>query len=613
MKNKKVISVRIQAGITMILLISYPVTLFSQEYIPFRDENNNWGYKDKEGNVVIQPVFGGAKAFKDGLAVVASRKTGLYGIIDAQGNLITETKYYDISPFCEGYAVVQYGSSYDSPGKIKRGVIDKNGVEVIKPRYLHVEACPLPNGWFKVQPHNNTYGEWQYANIDGRESKKFPDDAVEARATFTEPFEVKYKQNMLTLEDKKFKIRKEVHIPAPEDYGIIKTAWISDRLLAITCDNIKYSISRPKMYFYKTDLNLGAGGLLEHSGVVLETEVYEIFDKHKYILIGGKWLFDLYGDFVGYFQSRVSEGGLYIGIAYSQQPDRTESRWEFINKAGNKFHLKFSPWNIYGKEYIIEISDGKLTSYSVNEAKPVASYNFYDDEFLEKKLKPAWYKMKSAMYDNDAYPVMTEPGKWTFVKASGALVGASTEADFILPLIRKVAPVTKNDKWGLMNKEGLIITPIQYDSLSFDGTTYFLYDNKARKKYFVSESGALTEYISPPPSANVGSDANNRKSNCTCLIYSFNNPNLSYDNRAYILVDLCYYPDKADHNTMARWVKNAIGSEIQSLWSQGYQQVNEAWNNVYQADILGDRSCYFYESEFKMKSSRVSVFRKNFY
>jgi hypothetical protein len=602
----------VTSNIIIVYLFS-AVILLSQEYIPFRDQDNNWGYKDKEGRVVIEPQFGDARKFENGLAVVASRKDGLLGVINTEGRFIAEPKYHDISPFCNGYAVVQYGSNLGPANKIKKGIIDQNGVEVIKPRYLHAEACPLPGGWFKVQPHNNTFGDWHFANLDGRESKKLPEE-ISAPVTGT-PYEVKYKQRTLILQDKKFKLRKEVEIPAPQDYEIIKTEWISDRLLLVKCEKITpISYKHPLIFFYKTDLNLGGGGLLERSGMVLKVkeEEFKIFKKHNAILLENKQLFNSYGDFKGYLVAELSPQENYSAIAFSNNPDKKDAMWEIINKDGKTFTFKYNDLTLFDPNIIVEINGGMFTFYDIQQAKAIASFPSYDESFIKNKMKESWHPLKYSMYNNDAYPVIVEDGKWVFVNHKAVPQGQAIKADLLLPLMKKAAPFSLNNKWGLIAKDGTTLAPAVYDSLSFDGKTYQLYDYKFRKTYNVTENGILEEVkISAP--ANPSTSSNERRSTCTCLIYSFKNPDLNYDNKAYILVDLCYYPDQADHTAMARWVKNAIGSEIQSLWTQGYYRVNEAWNNVYEADLLRDRSCYFYESEFKMKFSKVLVFKKNFY
>lgn len=597
-----------------IIIYLFPAgILFSQDYIPFRDPANNWGYKDKEGRVVIEPRFGAARKFENGLAIVASSENGLLGVINTEGRFIAAPKYHDISSFCNGYAVVQYGSNLGPTNKIKKGIIDQNGVEVIKPKYLHAEACPLPGGWFKMQPHNNTYGGWYYVNLDGRETKTPP---KETSAPFSgTPYEVKYKPRTLILEDKKFKLRKEVEIPAPQDYEIVKTEWLSDRLILVKCEKMTMSsYKQPLIFFYKTDLNLGGGGLLERSGTVLKVkeEEFKIFKKHNAILLENKLLFDSFGDFKGYLVAELSPQENYSAIAYSQKPDKKDAMWEIINKDGKNFTFKYNGLTLFDSKSIVEINGGKFTFYDIEQANAIASFPSYDENFIENKMKESWYPMKFSMGNNDAYPVIVEDGKWVFVNHKAVPQGQPIKADLLLPLMGKAAPFSSNNKWGLIAKDGTMLAPVVYDSLSFDGKTYQLYDYKSRKTFNVTENGTLEEIkISAP--AGPTTSSNKPKSMCTCLIYSFKNPDLNYDNKAYILVDICYYPDQADHNAMARWVKNAIASEIQSLWTQGYYRVNEAWNNVYEADLLGDRSCHFYESEFKMKFSKVLVFKKNFY
>ncbi len=71
--------------------------------------NNQWGYINVNGEVVIPPRFASASEFVGGLAVV--KEEGMYGYINLHGNLITAYKYTSALPFENGEAIVATDSA----------------------------------------------------------------------------------------------------------------------------------------------------------------------------------------------------------------------------------------------------------------------------------------------------------------------------------------------------------------------------------------------------------------------------------------------------------------------------------------------------------------------
>ncbi|HEX6189158.1 MAG TPA: WG repeat-containing protein [Pyrinomonadaceae bacterium] len=86
---------------------------------------SKWGYIDKTGQVVISPQFESADDFAEGLA--AARTEGKFGYIDSQGRFIIKAEYEEAWPFSEGFALVKKAGSY--------GYINKSGEVVIPFRF----------------------------------------------------------------------------------------------------------------------------------------------------------------------------------------------------------------------------------------------------------------------------------------------------------------------------------------------------------------------------------------------------------------------------------------------------------------------------------------------
>lgn len=96
---------------------------FSEGLAPIR-KGLRWGYVDRDGAVVIQPDFFEAKKFSLGLAPVKVPEQG-WGYVNAEGEVVFEPVYESADPFVHGLASVQVGSRY--------GYIDPQGRTVWEP------------------------------------------------------------------------------------------------------------------------------------------------------------------------------------------------------------------------------------------------------------------------------------------------------------------------------------------------------------------------------------------------------------------------------------------------------------------------------------------------
>lgn len=97
------------------------------------------------GNEVIAPIYDGAADFSEVLAAVG--QMGKYyvrwGFVDAAGTLVIPCKYYEVSSFRNGRAVVCIVSG----GALKYGSIDRNGREILPCIYDWVQHTPFGTTW----------------------------------------------------------------------------------------------------------------------------------------------------------------------------------------------------------------------------------------------------------------------------------------------------------------------------------------------------------------------------------------------------------------------------------------------------------------------------------
>lgn len=89
-------------------------------------QNGKTGYINKDGKVVISPVYWSGYDFSEGLAAV--REHGLYGFIDETGKYVITPQYDFATDFVKGHALVYKGeTSYyiNSKGNVVLPVVYK--------------------------------------------------------------------------------------------------------------------------------------------------------------------------------------------------------------------------------------------------------------------------------------------------------------------------------------------------------------------------------------------------------------------------------------------------------------------------------------------------------
>lgn len=104
--------------------------------------NDKRGYIDRTGKVIIEPKWGGANNFSEGLAVVATYEDGYkQGYIDTTGKVVIEPQFRRAWDFSEGLAAVGFGEfGLHNSGEHKTGFIDKTGKLVIEPKYTDARS-----------------------------------------------------------------------------------------------------------------------------------------------------------------------------------------------------------------------------------------------------------------------------------------------------------------------------------------------------------------------------------------------------------------------------------------------------------------------------------------
>ncbi len=110
----------------------------------FSDEDNNFGLKDANGNVVVEPEY--KKMIKLGDAWIIQKKSK-YGLMDSTGKILIEPKYRHVDRILGKY--VKLGNDNDF------GIYNEKGEVVIPPEYTSVDI--LFGGMFLTKK-NYKYG-----------------------------------------------------------------------------------------------------------------------------------------------------------------------------------------------------------------------------------------------------------------------------------------------------------------------------------------------------------------------------------------------------------------------------------------------------------------------
>ncbi|GAE25398.1 hypothetical protein JCM9140_1390 [Halalkalibacter wakoensis JCM 9140] len=111
---------------------------FSEGLACIKDEEERWGFFDKNGDIVIEHQFERVDGFSEGLAPV--QIDWKWGFIDKEGNIIITPDYDIANRFSEGLAWIRKEDKW--------GAIDQDGTVLIEPYYDYAE--PFKGGLARV-------------------------------------------------------------------------------------------------------------------------------------------------------------------------------------------------------------------------------------------------------------------------------------------------------------------------------------------------------------------------------------------------------------------------------------------------------------------------------
>ena len=93
-------------------------------------QNERWGFKDKSGNIIVEPIYKKLIRLGDSSWIVQNKRNK-FGLIDNSGNVIVPIKYNHADRLVTKFA--KFGNTYDY------GVYDEYGNTIVEPKFSKID------------------------------------------------------------------------------------------------------------------------------------------------------------------------------------------------------------------------------------------------------------------------------------------------------------------------------------------------------------------------------------------------------------------------------------------------------------------------------------------
>lgn len=93
-------------------------------------QNERWGFKDKNGNIIVEPIYKKLIRLGDSSWIVQNKRNK-FGLIDNSGNVIVPIKYNHADRLVTKFA--KFGNIYDY------GVYDEYGNTIVEPKFSKID------------------------------------------------------------------------------------------------------------------------------------------------------------------------------------------------------------------------------------------------------------------------------------------------------------------------------------------------------------------------------------------------------------------------------------------------------------------------------------------
>ncbi|MCX7820467.1 MAG: WG repeat-containing protein [Brevinematales bacterium] len=464
---------------------------------------------DKNGKTVINKnhIYV-EKSFSDGLLRV-KRNTGLlnsgnekFGYIDKTGKEVIECKYEEAFNFSGGVAPVKEETENN---KYRWVCINKKGEIVLTNNAIVRFHTGFYNGKAIVTIENeNSKFEDFIIDTNGNKIRSIKLDYIIAGDFFEglAPIRVPYDKYSSGFYRYGFiDINGDIKIQPDYDYIV---SPFKNGLAVVKLNDIEFYIDRDGYEYrgatlipYKKSKKWGFCDKNKKIVIVPQYNfAYPFYEDVTLVEISNKWkLIDQEGN-------EITQLKYDLAFFFSEglAPVRKDDKWGFINTSGVEvIPLKYDYARVFS-EGLAAVCISNKWGYINKKGEEVIpfiyekTYNFYEgfgrviydgrNYYVDHKNKLYNYNNISSITYDVLFLFSEKDGETGFYGKSKLIRGYENA----LPFFDGLAPVSKNKKWGYINKEGNLVIPIKYDSAwqFFDGLALVFLSNKG---FYIDDHG----------------------------------------------------------------------------------------------------------------------------
>lgn len=400
----------------------------SQPIVSFKDENGKFGFKDAQGNIIVQPKYDYASKYENGLVYV--NIDNKYGYVNRQGKEVIPVIYKQVSYTTKngGMIWVHINDRY--------GFVDSTNKEIIPIKYQWLDS-EFKSGMAKAKL-NGKYGT---IDMQGKEVIPTMYDNIESITkngeivSFIVQKDSKYmlidKSNKSLIDIKSDWIKSEsevfwIVVKSNGKYGAFD--YWGKKILELEYDWIDSDLLTRRAFVKKN----GKWMLMDTEGNKLTEAIYdEMKDKSS-------GTFSANGN-TGFFAvGKTTNGKTKYGFIDMNGKEVTEIKYDFCGDLRDSFaHVVFN-----GKYGIVDNTGKEII-------KP-DTYDFmetFSDDLAVVNIGGKW---------NDEYNPEFEGGKWGFIDKSGKIIIA-LQYDSVKSFYKGKAKVKLNGKEFYIDKEGNVV------------------------------------------------------------------------------------------------------------------------------------------------------------
>ena len=456
----------------------------TSSYVPYEKDvlkykaNGLYGLIDFNGNKITNAEYEEIEGidYKEGMLQV--KKDAKYGAINIKGATIIECKYDEIE--ADGYYNVN--NKYDSAGFIVRtktddgykyGYFNKEGKKYLDTIYndvsrinkitdeKNVYLINALNGRYGLQKNNKQVIGNDFDAIEYNESNKL---LVVSKADAYGVYDL------------------DGNVLLPLDYDSVLIGGI--RIVATKgTETLIFNNKGEKIDSEFTSYTKGN----DNNAVVIDVDGnYNIVDKNE------KKLLDKNYDYIEYFTNDYYIVNLETksGIIKSNGDIVVDINYSYIQKINDSNCLEAGTED--GSTYIIstecEVSEGIKDAQTVTYENYIKLYSSTDALYFDLNGKKVTYQ---SLYPNKTLYAKKENGKWGFTDKSGNMV-VECKYDMVTEQGENSCGVKVGEKWGVIDTSGnVIVEPtytIYWNNIEFRGQYYKTLENIGLSTYSDDEN-----------------------------------------------------------------------------------------------------------------------------